>query len=115
MGFAFLPEWSKCLTEEILILKVSLKQVVVGTLLQVLDRGKSNFQTFIETSLGGWVALWWNEVDGELSDEQEWDLSWVMNKNGSQDLSRHTPPVMKGSMSEESSLEKKSDFMGIFP
>ena len=38
-----------------------------------------------------------------------------MNKNGSQDLSRHTPPVMKGSMSEESSLEKKRDFMGIFP
>ena len=38
-----------------------------------------------------------------------------MNKNGSQDLSQHTPPVMKGSMSEEGSLGKKRDFMGIFP
>ena len=77
MGFAFLPEWSKCLTEEILILKVSLKQVVVGTLLQVLDRGKSNFPSFIETSLGGWVALCSHEVDGELSDEQEWESRFV--------------------------------------
>ena len=75
--FAFLHEWSKCLTvkkwrEQNLnfqfCLKVSLRQVLVG-----------------------WL------VGGQHFAEMKLTESWAMNKSGNQDLSPHTPALMKGS------------------